>query len=96
VAPLSRLLLPVAIIGLALAALSGALLFAADWQSYLDNRAVWAKAALLVLGFANIALLHGRHWPRLLRENATAPVAASVSLFAWTGVMITGRLIAYM
>ena len=96
VAPLSRLLLPVAITGLALAVVSGALLFATDWQSYLDNRAVWAKTALLVVGFVNLALLHARQWPRLVRENVTAPLAASLSLFTWIGVMIAGRLIAYM
>jgi hypothetical protein len=95
-APLSRLLLPVAVTGLALALVSGTLLFVADWSSYLGNRAVWAKAALLLLGFVNVALLHARHWPLLLRDNATAPLAAALSLCAWIGVTIAGRLIAYV
>lgn len=80
----------VAATGLVLSIITGGLLFVARAEEYAANPVFWTKLAFVGVGVTNAAgmrLLGGdRRWPAL---------AAAVSLSAWTGAIIAGRLIGY-
>lgn len=77
--------------GLALAAATGTLLFAAQASEYAASP--WFRAKLVGLG---LALLNVALHPRLSRlPEARRRLAAAVSLAAWPSVLILGRMIAY-
>ncbi len=93
-AVLSRVLVPVAATGLALAVVAGSLLFAAGASEYAASPLFRAKMALVALGIANALgyrLLRRRHpeSPTLLRA------AGTISLATWLAVLTLGRLIGY-
>ena len=82
---------PYAAAGLALAIGFGALLFVTQATDYVASAWFRAKMALLLVALANVAL-----HPRL----ATLPdrrrrLAAGVSLAAWPGILLLGRMIGY-
>ena len=94
-------LLKVAWIGFIVNTISGFSLFAAQATSYLTNVPFIIKIVLVFVG----AILTG--WLQALANGApswgptgNAPAAAKlvavVAIVAWTGAMITGRLIAYL
>lgn len=98
---LARLLLPVAVAGFALAVPAGVLLFTSEAVAFARNPMLWAKLGLIALALINIAVFHigpGRRW--LTWADARPPtavrVAGAVSLAAWTGAIVCGRLIAYV
>jgi hypothetical protein len=100
VQPLARLLPRVAACGLALAVVTGALLFTVEPQDYASNPAFLTKAALVFLGTAHA--LHLRRtagWRRLIEETgAIGPgvrISAALSLGLWTAAIVAGRLIAF-
>lgn len=86
-----RLLRPVAVAGLVLAAGCGVLLFITQAGDYVQN--VWfrAKLALVALAVAN-ALWH-------LRIAALPParrrLSAAASLLLWPAALVSGRMIAF-
>lgn len=80
---------------------TGALMFSADASALVGNAAFRAKMVLVPLALLN-ALALELGWLRLLRRQparqipAAAKVFAAASLALWIGVIICGRLIAYV
>lgn len=93
VAALERVLVPVAVSGFILAAVTGALLFMTDARDYAASPVFRLKLVLLVLGLANVALY--RAVARSGEPAALIRLAAGASLALWTAVIISGRLVGY-
>ncbi len=93
-AALARLALPVTLAGFGVAAASGGLMFASQYEELLANRAFLVKMALLVLAGLNAAVFHWRGG--LARHDGAARLQATLSLGIWIGVIICGRWIAYV
>lgn len=80
---------------------TGVLLFTATPVTYYNNLSFRLKLILMVAAGFNVWFFHARtrrriaDWESLVRPPTAARVAAVVSLAAWTGVVIAGRLIAY-
>lgn len=80
---------------------TGLLLFYATPLTYYHSLFFRIKALLLVAAGVNIFWFHSRtardiaSWARDEPPPRAARVAAAVSLMAWSGVIICGRLIAY-
>ncbi len=93
--------LPVARAGFALAAPRGALLFVTESTAYLANPAFLAKLALAALALLNVLWFHARLGALRRQGDGTSSagvlrVSALASLLLWAGVLIAGRLIAYV
>jgi hypothetical protein len=103
-APVSAMtarILPWTVAGFVLMIVTGALLFyAIPVRSF---HSLWFRAKILLMGVAaiNIFVFHARverdrdRWDRAPTPPASARVAAAISLAAWAGVIVTGRMIAY-
>ena len=91
--PLAALALKVSLVGFALSASSGLLMFGADPQALLANPAFQLKLALLLLAGGNAALFHARDG--LGRADGVARTQTAASLGLWLGVIVCGRWIAY-
>jgi hypothetical protein len=95
----SRLLTPVALIGLLLQAGSGFALFAADAGPLSSNIAFLLKLALIATALVNAVLFRWLWSGSLIDWDRSAPLAgrlqAALSVFLWLGVAAAGRLIAY-
>jgi hypothetical protein len=74
-------------VGLGFSVLSGLLLFAAHATEQAAKPLLWVKLSLLVVAGVNA-------W--VFRRSARRRLAASVSLVAWAGVVVCGRLLAYV
>jgi hypothetical protein len=94
-------LLPWTRAGFAIMAATGLLLFFATPVRNYQNVFFRLKVILLVLAGLNVWLFHGRvhrrvgEWDLDAVTPRAARVAAVVSLAAWSGVVVCGRLIAY-
>lgn len=94
-------LLPWTRVAFAVMTLTGALLVYANPVRYYFNLFFRLKLLLLVLAGLNIWWFHSRThrtigaWNLAARPPRAARVAAIVSLAAWTGVIVTGRMVAY-
>lgn len=101
-ATLGRVLLPVAIVGLLLALLSGGLLFVVQPLEYAAQPLFWAKMSVVLFGIGNaIALRRCQAWSELFPANALEPtrrvkVAGAASLSAWLTALLLGRLLGYL
>ncbi|MFM9887006.1 MAG: hypothetical protein ACKVQT_28595 [Burkholderiales bacterium] len=101
VAPLVRILVPMAMSGLILAALTGALLFATRPLDYVNEPLFGIKMALLIAAVLNaLALRRSPRWGWIDFKSGDVvrpawKVAAVLSLVLWLGVIIAGRLIGY-
>lgn len=90
-----RLLRPWAMTGLALAVITGALLFLADPAGYLATPLFFFKLGLIALGIVSAlvvtltAVIEG-----LSRGQRLA--AAGLSLLVWPSVLVAGRMLAYV
>jgi hypothetical protein len=90
-----------AMLGLALMALTGFALFAAEASHVAMNPVFQVKAALIGLGILNALLIAGPALSKIsdLPADAALParvrLAAVVSLLIWLSVAACGRLIAY-
>jgi hypothetical protein len=102
-APLARVLVPMAMTGLVLALTTGALLFATRPRDYIFEPVFLIKLALLAAAILNaLALRRLPEWS-LLRVEADAGYAiptrwrfaALASIVLWLGVITAGRLIGY-
>lgn len=86
--------------GLALAALTGAWLFAVNASDYVENTAFLAKLALLALALGTVALQHGLGGFRAALENDTAAprtrALAALSILLWVSVLLAGRWIGFI
>ncbi len=92
-AALARLALPVTLLGFAMAATSGGLMFASQAGELLANQAFVLKMGLLACAGLNAAWFHRRGV--LLRGGVLARLQTALSLGLWIGVIICGRWIAY-
>ena len=92
---LARLLLPVAIFGLALAAITGLLLFATDANVYAASWLFRAKLVLIGLALANALWLRNIDWRGAEGSTRRGAWAGVASLLLWLGAIVLGRLIGY-
>jgi hypothetical protein len=90
---LARLSLTTALVGFALAALSGGLMFASQASELLTNRAFTLKMVLLMLAGCNAAWFHGRG--SVTRCDGLARLQLVISTMIWLAVITCGRWIAY-
>jgi len=94
-------LLPWTRASFALMAITGLLLFYSSPVRYYQNIFFRAKVVLLVAAGLNIWWFHSRVHQRVHAWDLTMPppraarLAAVLSLVAWTGVVVTGRMVAY-
>jgi hypothetical protein len=101
VAALHRLM-PWAVAGFALNAVTGVLFVFGIPSRYLANPAFWLKLLCLAIAGANVVLFEVAEAPRALSVGSgeqTTPLAkliAAVSLLSWFGVMYFGRMLPYM
>ncbi|WP_341913611.1 hypothetical protein [Ferrovibrio terrae] len=105
VAPFAHHAVPLAMLGFFIAAPSGFLLFTTEATSIAVNPAFQVKLACVAIGLLNAAVFHLGPWRSMTRHGddmaggavpAIARVSAAVSLLAWCGAIIGGRLIAYL
>lgn len=94
-------LLPWTRVAFGVMAITGVLLLYANPVRYYQNVFFRAKVLLLIVAGLNIWWFHSRthrsvgEWDTRPRPPKAARVAAIVSLAAWTGVIVTGRMVAY-
>lgn len=93
-AGLARVLRPVAAAGLALAALTGLLLFAVAARDYAGTRLFLVKMALVLAGTAHALARAGR--PLADLAPGAARRAGAVSLALWLGALAAGRALGFL
>lgn len=99
---LARFLLPCARMGLAVAALSGALLFSMQATTFATQPLFYIKMGSIVVAALNATIFHRGIFRSVSTWNynpytpGAAKGAAIVSLVAWTVVLICGRWLAYV
>jgi hypothetical protein len=90
----------VAACGLALAAVTGFLLFSTRPVAYAENPAFLAKLGLVGLGLLNLLVLRcNPHWRLALGGepvHGSVRIVALLSLLAWMGAVIAGRWIGFL
>lgn len=91
----ARFLVPTAAAGLALAVLSGFLLFAARAPEYAALSVFQFKLALIALGTLGALALHGISglW---LQRRPPPRLFGLLSLACWLGALVCGRLIGFL
>jgi hypothetical protein len=103
---LAAVLVPTAATGLAIAALSGAMLFIVKPVAYAGSDLFLAKIVLIGAGLINVGLVRAvPRWAELVEAeesilNATEPnrrlrIAGAVSITIWIAALILGRMIGY-
>lgn len=93
----ARLLVPTAGAGLALAIVTGAIMFASRATEYAAMTVFQAKMALVAFGLASALLLHARYGLTMgLASPRRTAVHAALSLATWLAVLVLGRLIAFV
>ncbi len=101
VSEMTRRMLPWTVAGFIVLVVTGLLLFyAIPVRTY---HSLWfrLKLLLMVLAAINVWWLHRRinrdraQWDTMARPPRAARVAAAISLCAWIGVIVAGRMIAY-
>lgn len=99
-AVLAPVLARTAATGLALAVLTGALLFSVRPLEYLHNPAFLTKIGLLAAGAANAWLVHrSRAWARVTDggpRSGALRLQAGASLLLWLGCLVAGRWIGFL
>jgi hypothetical protein len=98
--PLAIVLPRVAGGGLALAVLTGLMLFSVQPFDYVDNRAFLLKITLVSAGAAHALYVHTTSdWRDLMRGSGDIDrrlkVAATISLAIWVAAILAGRFIAF-
>lgn len=97
---LARVLRPVAVTGLALATLTGALLFTVNPADYLANPAFRLKLLLLLAALANLVAVERSPAFRSALAGHPPGIAlragAAVSALLWTGMLFAGRWIGFL
>ena len=102
VAAMSRILLPVAIAGLALAVSTGALLFSVRAVEYTATPLFWLKFSLIGAAVVNALLLHVSAAWNVYEDNelqGTLPrlqLAGALSIGLWLAIIVVGRMIGYL
>lgn len=94
---LSRVLVPMAAAGLAIAVTAGALMFSIRAREYADLGLLRLKLALVALGILSALTLHLRAGARLESAGSVRrSVHAAISIACWLGALVCGRLIAFV
>lgn len=99
---LSRQILPLTWLGAAAMFITGFLLFAPQASKIYANPALQLKLALLVAAGINVAVWHATlarhvvHWDVLARPPWQARLAGTLSLLLWAGIIVAGRMIAFV
>lgn len=98
--PLALYLPRVAGCGLALAILTGAVLFSVQPFDYIDNRAFLVKLSLVLLGALHALAVHrSAGWRRFLHGSGESggglKFSAALSLTIWIAAILAGRFIAF-
>ena len=99
---LSRQLLPLTWLGAAIMFVTGVLLFAPQAARIYANPALQAKLVLLLLAGINVVVWHALlarnldAWDTRARPPWQARLAGSLSLLLWSGIIVAGRLIAFI
>jgi hypothetical protein len=94
-------MLPWTRVGFAILVVTGLLLFYSSPVRYYHNIFFRIKTILLILAGLNVWFFHSRVHTRIMEwgHEAVPPraarFAAAFSIFAWAGVVVTGRMIAY-
>lgn len=102
VASLARLALPWSLGGFALAAAMGLCMFSAHAAEFIDQRIFMLKMGLILAAGINAAIFHSGPFVAVARWDTDAPpppsarAAAAVSIVLWTGVIVCGRMLAYL
>lgn len=99
IAALSRILVPIAATGLALAIGAGFLLFSIRAVQYAGTALFQVKLALILCGIANALLVHrAKAWEKA--GEGVPPlrlkIAGALSIFVWLAVIICGRMLAFL
>jgi hypothetical protein len=92
--PLTRLAVPTALAGFALAAVAGVLMLMSNAAEFAVNTAFQVKLLLIACAGVNALAFHRRGSAR--RDDGVAKAQALLSLALWTGIIAAGRLIAYI
>jgi len=96
--PLSRFI-PLMWIGFGVNAISGLMLILASASTLMLNPTFWVKMVFVAAAVVTIWLMDKRVFSGEVDDQALpteSKVLAAVSLFCWTGAMVSGRLIAYL
>ena len=94
-------LFPWQMLGLATSALSGGLLFYAQPMRFYVNFWFWVKNGLMLLALVNALWFHLTTYKTVERWDTDpippvgARLAGAFGLLLWSGVIVTGRMIAY-
>ena len=100
VQPLALYLPRVAGTGLAIAVVTGLLLFSVQPSDYVSNRAFLLKVALIAVGALHALVVHSSgSWRRLVNDqgpiSGRLQASAALSLTIWTAAIFSGRFIAF-
>ena len=99
VAALARAMIPAALVGLALLASAGSVMFAADARALAGSTVFRWKLSLIAVGLTHAVLFHLLWRRRLAGWGEDPPLAgrlmAALSVALWLTVAALGRLIAY-
>jgi hypothetical protein len=93
--PLVRALTPLALAGLALMAISGPILFAADATALARSSTFALKLGLIVVALANAVSFRWLRHKELLQNRSLQRLMAGASIALWLWVAALGRMIAY-
>lgn len=93
---LARVLLPASACGLALALITGPLLFITRPSEYAALGVFQLKLALIATGVLSAIAAHMLYGRRLQRADRVARLrTGAISLICWLGALIAGRMIAF-
>lgn len=102
VSALSRHVLPWVMGGIAVNAVTGALLFISDAAEFAANTSFRIKLVIIALALANAAVFQagiGRGmaaWDRTVMPPRAARIQGALSILLWVGVVTAGRMMAYL
>ncbi len=93
---LARVLVPAAAAGLAIAMLTGLLLFSVRAGEYAGLALFWVKMSIVALGALSAILAH-LFYGRWLQNGGRRQLAraGAVSMGCWLGALVMGRMIAF-
>lgn len=98
--PFLRLMTAISATGLALAIVTGFLLFSVQPLEYASNPAFLTKISLIFLGAANALVIRfSSGWRKAITSGFISPrlkLGAAVSLTIWIAALIAGRWIAFL
>ena len=90
-----------ALLGLVINGVSGTMLFVANADAFFESNPFRIKIILLIIGITLMVMLSRRLFGSTDSVQNVVPtkqvkIMASISIVVWTGVIVAGRLIAYL